>query len=415
MRRYLLPVFCLTFCACGLSANEEIIPSEPKAEEAPREEKPSYPSVSFKPFTGEVKGTKVRVRLHPDLEGYVVQELTKNDLVVVVGEEGDFWEVEPPTPIKAYVFRSFVLDNTIEGNRVNVRLEPTLESPIISHLNTGDHIEGVPSQENNKWLEIDAPQSTHFFVAKDFVEQKGPRDLKVKLDRRRQTVEKLYDSTVLMTKNELRKPFEEIDIKRLAQNYKAVIRDFKDFPNYVEQATEALATLQEIYLQKKIAYLESKTASLDEKQEQPTTSEATVEKSSAIFDDENIETAAPDSFAAQFVDKITDKMNMWKTVEDSIYLSWASLHPNSDASCYREDQNLSSIVLTGIVESYSSAVKNRPGDYILRDKNNVPIAYIYSTEVNLENQLGEKVNLRGVSRSNNNFAFPAYFILSQED
>lgn len=53
-----------------------------------------------------------------------------------------------------------MLDNTIEGNRVNVRLEPNLEAPIIAQLNAGDKIEGQISALNSKWYEI-TPLTPH--------------------------------------------------------------------------------------------------------------------------------------------------------------------------------------------------------------------------------------------------------------
>src|SRR6185436_8172560 len=103
----------------------------------------------FSPFTGKVKGKKVRLRANADLESRVVKELNRSDLLVVTGEKGDFYSVEPPPGSKAYVFRSFVLDGVVEGNRVNVRLEPSLDAPVIAHLNSGDPIKGVLSALNN--------------------------------------------------------------------------------------------------------------------------------------------------------------------------------------------------------------------------------------------------------------------------
>ncbi|MGD0665819.1 MAG: hypothetical protein ABSA17_08880, partial [Rhabdochlamydiaceae bacterium] len=71
------------------------------------------------------------------------------------------------------------------------------------------------------------------------------------------------------------------------------------------------------------------------------------------------------------------------------------------------------VILTGIVEPYASMVKHKPGDYVLKDKD-LPKAYLYSTQVNLQEYVGKKVSILVVPRSNNNFAFPAYFVLSVE-
>ncbi|NDE82278.1 MAG: hypothetical protein EB051_01510 [Chlamydiia bacterium] len=72
---------------------------------------------------------------------------------------------------------------------------------------------------------------------------------------------------------------------------------------------------------------------------------------------------------------------------------------------------MASTEISGIVEPYTAPVKCKPGDFIIRDKD-LPVAYIYSTQINLQNLVGQKVTLKGVARPNNNFAFPAYFILS---
>src|SRR5207302_1548534 len=89
------------------------------------------PSVKpvFTPFTGKIKGEKVRMRLQPDVESAIVRELHRGDLVSIVDQEGDFYALLPPQSVKGFVFRSFIIDSIVEGNRVNVRLEPDLEAP----------------------------------------------------------------------------------------------------------------------------------------------------------------------------------------------------------------------------------------------------------------------------------------------
>ena len=53
------------------------------------------------------------------------------------------------------------------------------------------------------------------------------------------------------------------------------------------------------------------------------------------------------------------------------------------------------------------------GDYVLKDKD-LTKAYLYSTQINLQDYVGKKVTVLVTPRSNNNFAFPAYFVLSVE-
>src|SRR5262245_12651703 len=102
----------------------------------------------FEPFTGKVMREKVRVRVQPNLECPIVMELRRNDLVIATDEVDDFYAIQAPSMIRGYVYRPYVLDGVIEGDRVNVRLAPHLEAPIIAQLNSGDKVEGTISTQN---------------------------------------------------------------------------------------------------------------------------------------------------------------------------------------------------------------------------------------------------------------------------
>lgn len=396
-----LPSMCTTLCALSLNilANEAMpIQKFAPVQEpvvpiiAPAPYKASTPA--FCPFTGKIKGKKVRMRLHADLDSQIIRELERNDLLSIIGEKGEFYAVEPPEGIKAYVFRSFILDNVVEGNRVNVRLEPNLEAPIIGHLNAGDRIEGTISPLNNKWYEIVPPSNVRFYVAKEFIDNIGGLEVKKQMDKRRQTVEQLIDAAALLSKAELRKPFEEIDIDRVTRNYNTVIKDYVEFPEHVQKAKEALANVQEMYLQKKLSYLEEKTsfANVEEIDEMNEASQETLSTAS---------------------DPITDKMKLWEPIEEALFLAWAQCNDEKTIDEFYEEQSLCSVAITGILEPYTAFVKNKPGDYILKDRD-IPIAYLYSSQVNLQNLIGKKVTVLGAPRPNNNFAFPAFFVLSVE-
>jgi len=351
---------------------------------------PVAPERPFSPFTGKIKGKKVRLRVGADLDSRVVRELGKTDMLVVVGEKGDFYAVEPPSGTKAYVFRSFVLDGVVEGNRVNVRLEPSIDAPIISHLNSGDRIRGVISSLNNKWYEISAPADTRFYVAKEFVEFLGGPEVKLQLDNRKMAASQLMDSAELLTKAEALKPFNEMDISRIRHNYETVIAEYSEFPDLVEKAKDSLAAVQEEYLQKKIAFLEDKASDK-------------LAMGDSSFEAPKMEMLSP----------ATDRMKMWEPVEESNYLSWASSNDERSIDDFYGEQRQNGTVISGIVEAYTAPVKRKPGDFILRDKE-LPVAYLYSTQVNLQDYVGKRVTVLVAPRSNNNFAFPAYYVLSVE-
>lgn len=355
------------------------------------------------PFTGKIRGSKVRMRLNADLEGRIVKEFDKNELVSVVGEKGDFYVIEAPSDIKAYIFRSFVLDGIVEVNRVNLRMHPDLESPVLGHLNAGESVNGAPCAENSKWLQIDVPKSVHFYVAKDLVENIGGPEVAVKAKERKTTCLNMLGSAALAAKTELKKAFAEIDIEKLQHSYKKIIHEFGDFPGYIEEARSALASIQENYTQKKIAYLETKaqaSLAIDSEEEVSQIKEETL----AMNNEEEEERGSS---------RLTDKMLLWGPIEEGLYLSWAVQHDNRTIEeYYREQQDLATYV-SGILEPYVAPMKNKPGDFIVKN-GDLPVAYVYSTKVNLSGLVGKKVTLLGVERPNNNFAFPAYFILAKE-
>lgn len=371
----------------------EIIPAPVHSAPAKSQQKLAKSSphveIPFSPFTGKVKAKKVRLRLRPDLDSHVIKELSKNELVSVVGEKGDFWAVEPPNHFKAYVFRSFVLDNVIEGNHVNVRLEPSLDAPVIGHLNVGDKVEPVIAAANSKWYEIAPPASCRFYVAKDLVSFEGGPELKKQVDKRHNAGEELLETTSLLAKAELRKSFEEIDFNRVIHSYHTVIDDFDEFPELVEQGKEALASFQEAYLQKRIVHLENAPKELPV----AARTEETVKKDA--------------------LKTITDRMRMWEPIEQALYLSWASFSDKKGLEQFYDDQRITCETISGIIDAYNSPVKSKPGDFMLLH-GDVPFAYIYSTQVNLNALVGKKVNLHVSPRPNNNFAFPAYFVLGVE-
>ena len=262
----------------------------------------------FSPFTGRVVANKVRCVFQPDLNGHIVKELVKNDFIKVTNQEGDFYAIEPPESFKAYVFRSFVIDNVVEGNRVNVRLEPDLEAPVIGHLNSGDRVEAIVSEANKKWLEISPPANTHFYVAKDFIEKAGGPEYKAKMENRKHTVEQYFEAARLFSQSEMQNPFEEINFDRVKQGFSTVINDYNDFPQVAEKAKESLATVQDEYLQKRIAYLEQK-ASVGSP----------------------ISTSSGQTVALQS----SQGVHMWENIEQGLYSNWAALHDQQEKESSR--------------------------------------------------------------------------------
>lgn len=392
---------------------------EPQPESVPQPETPAeQPKDPIQAFTGKVNKNKVRIRAQASLESPIVKELNKGDVFIVVDETDDFYAIQPPVGTKGYVFRTFILDNVVEGNHVNVRLHPDVDSPVIAQLSGGDRVDGVISPHNNKWMEITPPATTQFYVAKEFVEKIGDTSVMAKLERRRDEVNLLLNSTSLTSQKEMGKDFPEINHDWIATNYNKVINSYADFPDQVSRARELLTKFEDDYMKKKIAYLEAKTKNTSQLSEQMKSQQDKLAQLEIQLQKEKtnkINTPGQSGNANTPPPAITDKMNAWQPIERAHYEAWTKENANGTQDEYYQQQKSQAVAIRGIVEPYTRLVKNKPGDYVLLNQaNHQPVAFLYSTQVNLQNRVGQEVTVHAIPRPNNNFAYPAYFVVGIE-
>jgi uncharacterized protein YgiM (DUF1202 family) len=399
-----LKIFALSLTAAALQAAPQQ-PVNVKTQIAGKK------AESFKPFTGKVLANKVRVRTQPDLDSHIFRQVDKNELLLVVGEDSDFYAVQPPKNTKAYIFRSYILDHVIEANRVNVRLEPHADGPIIGQMQAGDKVVGQPCALNHKWFEISPPSSTRFYVSKEFIVNAGGPDYMATMEKRKKQVGDLLNTAFLSAEAECKKSYEDMSPQPIIEQFQTVVKNYSEFTEPVQQAKEALALLKDTYLHKKIAYLESKA------QLSPMVKDELIARHKAESQELFANTTtAPNKelFAKRNGRKdATDKMCFWDTMEESLFLSWTAFHTGRKMDDFYAEQKANAIVLTGRVKRYDHPVKNRPGDYILQG-NDSPLAYLYSTQVNLDKYEEKEVSILVSPRPNNHFAFPAYFVLNIE-
>lgn len=377
---YLLLLTLFSFAICGALE--------------PAVSPPAVPSPSFKAFTGKVLRNKVRLRLQPSIDSKVMREFSKDDLVLIIGEADEFYIVRPPEDTKAFIFRTFVLDDTVEGKNVNVRSEPDLEAPILAQLNSGDKVKGSISTQNSKWLQIAPPESTKFYIAKEYVENIGDSTLFGTLKKRREEVNALLNETYLLAQEELAKPYDQIHFDPIAASYSKVFTQYADFSTQAARAKELLSTAQDAYLHKKLAYLEAKAQNVPVAPAPPLPSD---EAKTAVFD------------------AITPQAAVWVSVEKALYQTWSSDNPSQTFQDYLKLQKKGAVFLIGVIEPYTRPVRNKPGDFLLIDRTTrLPTGYLYSTQVDLQKYVGQEVTLSAAPRPNNNFAHPAFYVFTVE-
>lgn len=380
------------------------------------------PASKLEPFTGKVTKNRVRLRLQSNYEGPVLREFNRNDLVLILGETDDFYAIQPPLDFPGFVFRTYVLDNVIEGNRVNVRLKPDLEAPVIAQLKSGDRVEGHVASANNKWLEIKLPDNARFYVAKEYIEKAGDVNFKARFERKKEEIYHLLNTTDTLSQAEMKKPFDQIMINGLKANYQHIIFDHPDFPDAGVKAKEALAALQEAYTIKKLDYLESqaRASSSTVETNKKLAAEVQAHKNKISHLEQEIENGR--QFAS--IDKIVTSnrpsqmplnMSIWLPVEESLFNNWLQTHGRSHPQEFYDEQKQQGFVLKGIIDTYNRPVKNKPGDYmLLNSASKLPVAFLYSTHINLQSYVGHEVSIVVSPRDNHKFAFPAYFVLTLE-
>ncbi len=378
-------------------------------------------TLPFKPFTGRVTGNKVRIRLQPNLDGPILRQTPKGELFVVVGETDDFYAVAPSKGTKGYVYRTLILDNVVEGNRVNVRQEPHLESAVVAQLSQGDRVEGLPFNANPKWLEIELPESAKFYISKEYIENAGDANYLAQQEQRQADLKKQLQEALAKVDEELETPYEKSSFEEIKKELNTIISQYNDFPEQQTQAKEALARLQDEYLHKKMRYLEQQSQlqaeALNNRSQQI---EAQLTQRQQELEDlknqqaQNQAPQAPASVPLNLGTGVTPKMLMWNTAEERLFKAWQQNHPGATLNDFYDEQRMQAVWLKGTIEPYGRNVKNKPGDYMLVTAQRLPIAYLYSNMINLEDWVGHQVTIEASERPNNQFAFKAFYVLSVE-
>lgn len=388
-------------------------------EDQPADQPQKTESAAFKPFTGRIVGTKVRMRVKPELNAPVAKELKFGDLFVILGETDDFYSVSPPEGTKLYIHRKFILDNAVEGTRVNVRLEPTTDAPVIAQLSGGERVSGSISEKNNKWFEIVPPATARFFIAKDYVENVGSPALYNELASKRNAIERALTEAKEAIQEEMQKPYDAIHIDEALQKLTAISKETRVAPREAEEARQLLAKTHDSYLQKKIGHLETeadRSATLWVHKNQQLQQEIADQAESVRSLEARVkgeELKKPMMIPI----KQTVAMLAWEPAEEALYESWKEKQESPKTiDEYYADQEEQGITLQGTVAPYNQSLSTRPGDYLLMSQSTgTPVAYLYSTKVNLSEYVGRPLTLRASERPNNHYAFPAYFVFSLEE
>jgi hypothetical protein len=134
---------------------------------------PDYPMRQ----TGEVTGDNVHVRSGPSLNHYPVLKLAAGDRVTVVGEEGDWYQILPPSEAFSLISGDYVdtadgEHGVVNGNNVRVRAGSSLSEhkyTVQTMLSKGAEVT-ILGRNPDGFLRIVPPEGATLWISRQFIE-----------------------------------------------------------------------------------------------------------------------------------------------------------------------------------------------------------------------------------------------------
>ncbi len=134
-------------------------------------------ALSKKPFVGVVNATDVNVRSGPGLAYYPVGQLTRGDLVRVVGTVRSWYRIAAPVGTRCYIASQYIklapggAKGRVSADFVNLRaasaLAPASHYAVVGLVRRGEHV-SITGQ-SGKFLIIRPPHGTTFYIAARFI------------------------------------------------------------------------------------------------------------------------------------------------------------------------------------------------------------------------------------------------------
>ncbi len=137
----------------------------------------SSKALSRKPFVGAVNATDVNVRSGPGMAYYPVGQLTRGDLVRVVGTVRSWYRIAAPVGTRCYIAGQYVklapagASGRVTADFVNLRaasaMAPASHYAVVGLVRRGTHV-SITGQ-SGKFLIIRPPHGTTFYIAARFI------------------------------------------------------------------------------------------------------------------------------------------------------------------------------------------------------------------------------------------------------
>jgi uncharacterized protein YgiM (DUF1202 family) len=130
-------------------------------------------AADFNSFQGEVNSSNINLRVDATVYSEIISQLNRHDQLEVVAQLYEWYKVRLPKTIGVFIKKDFILSvdeksGKILGNNVNVRLRPDDSAPIVGILKQEEIVNILGSQ--GSWCKIGAVDNSFGWVHKKFVD-----------------------------------------------------------------------------------------------------------------------------------------------------------------------------------------------------------------------------------------------------
>ena len=127
--------------------------------------------LSFKSYSTSndvvITGNRVSIRLSPSIKGELLDRAMLGDHFSSVTESNGWQGISAPDFISAWVHSDYVSNNIVLPNKLNVRIGPNKNYGVLAILSEGQEVN--PIEVFNEWIKINPPSNSVVWISKDFV------------------------------------------------------------------------------------------------------------------------------------------------------------------------------------------------------------------------------------------------------
>ena len=127
--------------------------------------------LSFKSFTMSndvvITGNRVSIRLSPSIQGELLDRAMVGDHFSSVTESNGWQGITAPDFISAWVHSDYISNNIVLPKKLNVRIGPNKNYGVLTVLSEGQKINQL--EIFNEWIKINPPSNSVVWISNDFV------------------------------------------------------------------------------------------------------------------------------------------------------------------------------------------------------------------------------------------------------